>query len=34
VEEDEHNFGVIDLATILAKSGNVGTAKDRPVASA
>ncbi len=27
VEEDEHNFGVIDLATILAKSSNVGTAK-------
>jgi cell division protein FtsI (penicillin-binding protein 3) len=27
VEEDEHNLGVIDLATILAKSSNVGTAK-------
>jgi cell division protein FtsI (penicillin-binding protein 3) len=27
VEEDEHNWGVIDLATILAKSSNVGTAK-------
>jgi cell division protein FtsI (penicillin-binding protein 3) len=27
VEEDEHNFGVIDLGTILAKSSNVGTAK-------
>ena len=27
MEEDEHNFGVIDLATILAKSSNVGTAK-------
>ena len=27
VEEDEHDFGVIDLATILAKSSNVGTAK-------
>jgi cell division protein FtsI (penicillin-binding protein 3) len=27
VEEDEQNFGVIDLATILAKSSNVGTAK-------
>jgi cell division protein FtsI (penicillin-binding protein 3) len=27
VEEDEHNFGVIDLATILAKSSNVGIAK-------
>jgi cell division protein FtsI (penicillin-binding protein 3) len=27
VEEDERNFGVIDLATILAKSSNVGTAK-------
>jgi len=27
VEEDEHNFGVIDLATILAKSSNVGMAK-------
>jgi cell division protein FtsI (penicillin-binding protein 3) len=26
-EEDEHNFGVIDLATILAKSSNVGAAK-------
>ncbi len=26
-EEDEHDFGVIDLATILAKSSNVGTAK-------
>jgi cell division protein FtsI (penicillin-binding protein 3) len=26
-EEDEHNLGVIDLATILAKSSNVGTAK-------
>ncbi len=25
--EDEHNFGAIDLATILAKSSNVGTAK-------
>jgi cell division protein FtsI (penicillin-binding protein 3) len=25
--EDEHNFGTIDLATILAKSSNVGTAK-------
>jgi cell division protein FtsI (penicillin-binding protein 3) len=24
--EDEHNFGTIDLATILAKSSNVGTA--------
>jgi cell division protein FtsI (penicillin-binding protein 3) len=24
--EDEHNFGAIDLATILAKSSNVGTA--------
>jgi cell division protein FtsI (penicillin-binding protein 3) len=27
VEEDEHDLGVIDLATILAKSSNVGTAK-------
>jgi cell division protein FtsI (penicillin-binding protein 3) len=27
VEEDEQNFGVIDLATILAKSSNVGAAK-------
>jgi cell division protein FtsI (penicillin-binding protein 3) len=27
IEEDEHNFGVIDLATILAKSSNVGIAK-------
>ena len=27
VFEDEHNFGTIDLATILAKSSNVGTAK-------
>jgi cell division protein FtsI (penicillin-binding protein 3) len=27
MEEDEHNFGVIDLATILAKSSNVGIAK-------
>jgi cell division protein FtsI (penicillin-binding protein 3) len=27
VFEDEHNFGAIDLATILAKSSNVGTAK-------
>jgi len=27
VEEDEHNLGSIDLATILAKSSNVGTAK-------
>jgi cell division protein FtsI (penicillin-binding protein 3) len=27
LEEDEHNFGVIDLATILAKSSNVGIAK-------
>ena len=27
VEEDEHNLGVIDMATILAKSSNVGTAK-------
>ena len=27
VVEDEHNLGVIDLATILAKSSNVGTAK-------
>ncbi|MGB6356697.1 MAG: penicillin-binding transpeptidase domain-containing protein [Steroidobacteraceae bacterium] len=27
VEEDEHNLGVIDLATILAKSSNVGAAK-------
>jgi cell division protein FtsI (penicillin-binding protein 3) len=27
VEEDEHNLGAIDLATILAKSSNVGTAK-------
>ena len=27
VEEDEHNLGTIDLATILAKSSNVGTAK-------
>ena len=27
VFEDEHNLGVIDLATILAKSSNVGTAK-------
>jgi cell division protein FtsI (penicillin-binding protein 3) len=27
VEEDEHNLGAIDLATILAKSTNVGTAK-------
>ena len=24
--EDEHNFGAIDLATVLAKSSNVGTA--------
>jgi cell division protein FtsI (penicillin-binding protein 3) len=27
IEEDERNFGAIDLATILAKSSNVGTAK-------
>jgi cell division protein FtsI (penicillin-binding protein 3) len=27
MEEDEHNLGVVDLATILAKSSNVGTAK-------
>jgi cell division protein FtsI (penicillin-binding protein 3) len=27
MEEDEENLGVIDLATILAKSSNVGTAK-------
>jgi len=27
MEEDEHNLGVIDLATILAKSSNVGIAK-------
>ncbi|HEY2675614.1 MAG TPA: penicillin-binding transpeptidase domain-containing protein [Steroidobacteraceae bacterium] len=27
VFEDEHNLGAIDLATILAKSSNVGTAK-------
>ena len=27
VEEDEHNLGVIDMATILAKSSNVGIAK-------
>jgi cell division protein FtsI (penicillin-binding protein 3) len=27
MEEDEGNLGVIDLATILAKSSNVGTAK-------
>ncbi len=27
VEEDEHNFGAIDMATILAKSSNVGIAK-------
>jgi cell division protein FtsI (penicillin-binding protein 3) len=27
VEEDEHNLGAIDLATILAKSSNVGMAK-------
>ena len=27
MEEDERNYGVIDLATILAKSSNVGTAK-------
>jgi cell division protein FtsI (penicillin-binding protein 3) len=27
VEEDEHNLGVIDLATVLAKSSNVGMAK-------
>jgi cell division protein FtsI (penicillin-binding protein 3) len=27
VFEDEHNFGAIDLATILAKSSNVGSAK-------
>ncbi len=27
MEEDEHNLGVIDLATILAKSSNVGMAK-------
>ena len=27
VEEDEHNFGIIDLGTILAKSSNVGMAK-------
>jgi cell division protein FtsI (penicillin-binding protein 3) len=27
MEEDESNLGVIDLATILAKSSNVGTAK-------
>jgi cell division protein FtsI (penicillin-binding protein 3) len=27
IEEDESNLGVIDLATILAKSSNVGTAK-------
>jgi cell division protein FtsI (penicillin-binding protein 3) len=26
-EEDEHNLGAIDLATILAKSSNVGAAK-------
>ena len=27
VEEDEHNYGVIDMATVLAKSSNVGIAK-------
>jgi cell division protein FtsI (penicillin-binding protein 3) len=27
VEEDEHNFGIIDMATVLAKSSNVGIAK-------
>jgi cell division protein FtsI (penicillin-binding protein 3) len=27
IEEDEHNFGVIDMATVLAKSSNVGIAK-------
>jgi cell division protein FtsI (penicillin-binding protein 3) len=27
MEEDEHNLGVIDMATILAKSSNVGIAK-------
>ncbi|HEY5263724.1 MAG TPA: penicillin-binding protein 2 [Steroidobacteraceae bacterium] len=27
IEEDEHDLGSIDLATILAKSSNVGTAK-------
>jgi cell division protein FtsI (penicillin-binding protein 3) len=27
VFEDEHNLGAIDLATVLAKSSNVGTAK-------
>jgi cell division protein FtsI (penicillin-binding protein 3) len=27
IEEDEHNLGVIDMATILAKSSNVGIAK-------
>jgi cell division protein FtsI (penicillin-binding protein 3) len=27
IEEDEHNFGVIDMGTILAKSSNVGIAK-------
>jgi cell division protein FtsI (penicillin-binding protein 3) len=27
MEEDEHNLGVVDLATILAKSSNVGMAK-------
>jgi len=27
VFEDEHNLGAVDLATILAKSSNVGTAK-------
>jgi cell division protein FtsI (penicillin-binding protein 3) len=27
VFEDEHNLGTVDLATILAKSSNVGTAK-------
>ena len=27
VFEDESNLGVVDLATILAKSSNVGTAK-------
>jgi cell division protein FtsI (penicillin-binding protein 3) len=27
IEEDEHNFGIIDMATVLAKSSNVGIAK-------
>ncbi len=26
IEEDEHNFGAIDIATVLAKSSNVGMA--------